>query len=498
MTAAILFLTAFAAGVTGAWSPCGLSMVETLGSAGPRVGWRAVRISSATFALGALVGGAITFTALSALGSLLGGGGHGLALGAAIAIALLAALGEGLGVRVVPQIRRQVPEPWRRVLPLPLAAGLYGVLLGLGFTTFVLTLAVWALAGISVAIGSPLAGLLIGLGFGLGRALPVVVLAPRYETLGERLEVRMAEEPLLLRRLRLLDGALLAALAVVLLTAGTALAAAPRSLQGTDPSFAAGALAWQQDAGIAAIAVGDGVAQAQAQNVALGGPYLAIRLGDQLTVTVRASGAPVGSVAVQRTTQLAVSRGWLVWRVARVGGGDRLYGAPLPALAPVRLLAGAGRHDRVGRPALAGDHLAYAVTTPTGSRIVVQDLAHGTVRIALRSAALTQLSQPALHGGKLLYVASTYCDQRLLLVDSDGGGPHRALLQLGTTAQRDSGHDPGYSYVGSASSFCPAGTPPRTDAVLWTTALTAKLAYVTLLHPRAQGRPRARIVQVRR
>ena len=61
-------------------------------------------------------------------------------------------------MRIVPQVRRQVPEPWRRVLPLPLAAGLYGVLLGLGFTTFVLSFAVWALAGISFALGEPRSG----------------------------------------------------------------------------------------------------------------------------------------------------------------------------------------------------------------------------------------------------------------------------------------------------------------------------------------------------
>ena len=42
--------------------------------------------------------------------------------------------------RIVPQIRRQLPEHWRRAMPMPLAAALYGVLLGLGFTTFVLTL----------------------------------------------------------------------------------------------------------------------------------------------------------------------------------------------------------------------------------------------------------------------------------------------------------------------------------------------------------------------
>ena len=64
-------------------------------------------------------------------------------------------------------------------LPVPLAAGLYGVLLGLGFTTFILTFAVWALAGVSVALGDPALGLAIGLAFGAGRALPVVALAPR-------------------------------------------------------------------------------------------------------------------------------------------------------------------------------------------------------------------------------------------------------------------------------------------------------------------------------
>ena len=96
----------------------------------------------------------------------------------AAAIALAAAVGEARGARIVPQVRRQVPESWRRRLPLPLAAGLYGVLLGLGFTTFILTFAVWALAGVSVAVGDPALGVAVGLAFGAGRLLPVVVLAP--------------------------------------------------------------------------------------------------------------------------------------------------------------------------------------------------------------------------------------------------------------------------------------------------------------------------------
>src|SRR5205085_8494466 len=122
-------------------------------------------------------GGALTCGSLGLLGALLPlGRTAGLAGAAAVAVA--AACGEARGIRIVPQIRRQVPEPWRRRMPLPVAAGLYGVLLGLGFTTFVLTFAVWALAAISLALGAPELGLAIGLGFGLGRALPVVVLAP--------------------------------------------------------------------------------------------------------------------------------------------------------------------------------------------------------------------------------------------------------------------------------------------------------------------------------
>src|SRR6185295_10608938 len=100
----------------------------------------------------------------------------------AAGIALAAAFAEARGTRIVPQIRRQLPESWRWTMPLPLAAGLYGVLLGLGFTTFVLSFGVWALAGIGVALGDPTSGLVIGAAFGVGRAIPVVAVAPAVDT----------------------------------------------------------------------------------------------------------------------------------------------------------------------------------------------------------------------------------------------------------------------------------------------------------------------------
>ena len=115
--------------MTGAWSPCGLSMVETLAPNGYARRLRTSLAACATFALGALAGGAVTFGGLALVGAALGAGGPAAA-GAAAVVAVAAAVAEARGLRIAPQIRRQVPEAWRRVLPVPLAAAGYGVLLG--------------------------------------------------------------------------------------------------------------------------------------------------------------------------------------------------------------------------------------------------------------------------------------------------------------------------------------------------------------------------------
>jgi hypothetical protein len=212
----VLIVAAAAAGATGAWSPCGFSMVETLAPDGYAGRMRTTLAACAAFAAGALAGGVATFGGLALLGQALGAGGTA-ALAVAAAVALAAAVGEARGTGIVPQVRRQVPESWRRRLPLPLAAGLYGVLLGLGFTTFILTFAVWALAGVSVAAGDPALGAAIGLAFGAGRLLPVVVLAPAAATaLGAAAHAAMAERPRILRSLRAVDAVAMAACAVAL------------------------------------------------------------------------------------------------------------------------------------------------------------------------------------------------------------------------------------------------------------------------------------------
>jgi hypothetical protein len=110
----------------------------------------------------------------------------------------------------------------------------------------------------------------------------------------------------------------------------------------------------------------------------------------------------------------------------------------------------------------------------------------------------TQLSQPALDGGRVLFVESSFCSQRLRLTRLGHPDRARTLLRLGTTAQRDEGHEPGYTTQGSEPSLCPPGTPHRTDTLLWTTALAGHAAYVALLRPAAAGAALgARIVRVR-
>jgi len=210
---AVLVAAALAAGVTGAWSPCGLSMVDTLAPHGYARRRRTSVLASLTFALGALAGGATTFGGLALLGLALGAPGP-LALGAAAVVSAAAAAGEARGLRIVPQVRRQVPEAWRRALPVPVAAAGYGVLLGLGFTTFILTFAVWALAGASVAVGDPALGVAVGVAFGAGRALPVVALAP--VGAGRAVTAAMCERPAILRGLRRIDAVALAGCALAL------------------------------------------------------------------------------------------------------------------------------------------------------------------------------------------------------------------------------------------------------------------------------------------
>ncbi len=191
-------------------------MVDSLAEARPGRGLAA----RGGFALGALAGGAITFGGLALAGLALQG--SPAAAVAAAGVAATAAVLEALGVAVVPRIRRQVPERWRREMPLPAAAALYGGLLGLGFTTFVMTWAVWALAAVCLLLGAPAVGIAAGLAFGAGRAIPVIAMSARRSGAGGDAMARMITGPRPLMRARRADAALLAALALAIAVAAIA------------------------------------------------------------------------------------------------------------------------------------------------------------------------------------------------------------------------------------------------------------------------------------
>ncbi|MGH2850067.1 MAG: hypothetical protein ACRDLP_05565, partial [Solirubrobacteraceae bacterium] len=379
-------LTALVAGIAGAWSPCGFSMVDTIGTALGDARRAVTVLAVVAFTAGALVGGVITFGGLSLLGALAGHGSRELRDTLAAALALAAAVADWRGWRIAPQIRRQVPERWRWIMPLPVVATLYGVLLGLGFTTFVLAFAVWALAGISVAAASPTFGIVVGVAFGVGRALPVAWIAPRLRTpAGEAALERLALEPRLWLGMRRLD-ALGLGVCAALLGASSALAASGPSYA-TDPSVDGTAIVWQRPGG-------DGVIQrASVRRVlhgrlpAVGGGNLAWVTSDGIEVA-RGFRAPDEMIPLPlhaRVDALAISTGWIVVRDLGRGGITNLFAVALGNPLDRRYIAGSATPGAIGRPAIERSRVVYAYSTAVASRIEMINL-HGGRRSVLREA----------------------------------------------------------------------------------------------------------------
>ena len=486
MLTAALVLAGLVAGATGSWSPCGFSMIETIGGRGRQTG-----PACATFALGAPLGGVITFGGLALLGAALPGGRS--ALGVAAAIAIAGAALDAAGVPIAPQIRRQVPEPWRRVLPLSLATGLYGVLLGMGFTTYVLSFAVPALAAATVALGDPALGLALGLAFGVGRAAPIVVLAPLVgrET-GARAMTAMAERPAVLRGARAAGAAALVLCALAFAAAPAQAAPTPVVVSsGTDPSLAAdGSLAWQLPGQQGYLRRAGTVQQLPGTHPALGGPWLAYATATTIEL-VNADGS-TRSLPIAGADAVAVSQRWLAWRATEP---DRISVVDLndPSAAP-RTVASVTTPASVSRPSLDGDVLVFALASRTSSRIRAVDLATGAVS-TLRTARRALLSQPSLRAGRLLYVRASARHQQLLRGAAlPSTGSHDAqLLRIRSTTQRDHGHQEGYSKQGRLGEDRRHTPVHPSRYVLWSTALGDQAAFVTRL--RRNGRT-ADIVRV--
>jgi hypothetical protein len=456
-------------GLTGTWSPCGFSMIDTIGPGGHTGGRRTALAASLTFVPGALAGGVLTFGTLAALGGLVHGAGR-IAYLVAAAIAVVAALAEARGTPIMPQIRRQLPEHWRRVLPMPVAAALYGALLGLGFTTFVLSFGVWALAGISLAVGDPNTGLVVGAAFGIGRAVPIAVLAPISDRpAGIRATELMAERPALYRGVRVGDALALIVAAAALTSTGTAAAARDEAADAADPSAEAGDLAWQLPDRAGVLRRGEQPIPLPGTDPAVGGPYAAVVSGDAITLLDRATLQPLAEVSTPGVDAVAVSESWLVYRAHRDDRDVLLTRSIVDPRSPgeERPFAGASGLGQLGRPGLDGDLVVFAIAKPHVNRIVRYglDTQRGRTILSSRTSAL---SNPSVRRGekvtKLLYVRANRKRQRLMVKRLSGKGHGHSM----------------YSRRGR-------------KVMLWSTALAADRAYVTLL--RGGG---AKVVSVKR
>lgn len=472
-------ITALIAGVTGAWSPCGFSMVETIGTALGDSRRTTTLAASTTFAIGALIGGAVTFGALALVGHMIEARTSGLRDGLGAVLALAAAIADWRGVKIAPQIRRQVPERWRWTTPLPIACGLYGVLLGLAFTTFVLSFAVWALAGISFASGDPAIGLLVGVAFGAGRAVPILWMAPSLRRgAGARRLDALASEPRLWLGLRRLDAIGLSLCALFLSGASATAAALPAA---TDPSAAGGELAWQGVSGPGMLLAQPGQATILPGNhPALGGSLIAWVGASQITVADASSLATVTTFGVPGANALAISAGWLVYRAVGAGGEENLVGMSLLGSAPPREIASSKFAAEIGRPTLDGSDVVFTVDSQHRNEIDMVDLETGARRLLRSANSGFTLTNPSVLEGRLLYERVDRCSQKLLIGPLARSRYERTLLNLPSTVKRDPGFESGYEHAYNRASLCSNRRTGRGSAIrLGPTTLSASTAFVT-------------------
>ena len=432
--------------------------------------------AGAAFAAGLALGSAAVFAGLAAIGAAVSG--HAVVL-AAVGLAAAAVVSDALGLRVRPQVRFQVPEPWRRTMPLPRALFLYGLLLGAGLTTYVPATAAWALPALSLALGDVTASLAIAGGFAVGRALPVLLLAARGG------ETVLAERPHGQRLLRMLTAASL----LLVLVAGQVRAAGTVAAPGGDPTVVGTDVAWQKP-GVGGFLRREGVVtKLPGIDPAIGATLVAWRAGPLVTVADRATLSPVVTETVPGVRKLAVSRQWLAYSTGR-----QIRVQTLADLTQNRLVEAVRQQASLGRPALGVDLVVFHRATAAGSWITAVNVVSGR-RLRLRYSRDDLLLNPSVFAGQLLYVRASRCSQQLLIGPLRGGREH-VLYEIGPVAGQDAGHERYHTRQGERFP-CP-GHPRPTAKILWTTALSATTAYVTVLRPRSGGRTTPTLLAVRR
>jgi hypothetical protein len=209
LTVALLAVSVVAA-ARGTWSPCGLSMISAINPLSERSRGYRYWLTTLWFIAGSMAGGA------------------GLGLGGAVLAALLRPLpdraalllaGAGCLVALAADLRvagfqlplhpRQVNELWLMRYRRWLYAAGFGVQIGVGFATYIMTAATYLVLVLAGLTGSPALAISAGLLFGLVRGL-AVLLSSRCRTAAalHRLHARLSGlEPASLRTVMLIESA---------------------------------------------------------------------------------------------------------------------------------------------------------------------------------------------------------------------------------------------------------------------------------------------------
>jgi len=380
MLTAIVVAAALIAGISTAWSPCTYAMAETFtpdGCGSRRSQWIGLVIFTVTAITVAAGVGALA----GWIGSVLPGGRPALVIAAALIGA--SALREAGVLRFpIPVIRRQVPEAWRRTLPLPLWTSGYGVILGVGFGTYQLVATYWAVVITALAVGDPMIGA-IALGvFGLTRGVMAASPVSAFDLLSRRGQTA----------LRSANAIILALLALALVPAiADAQTGLPTPVGGADPTVSddTSAFTWYAEGGVPSVRI-----------VPPDSPRVFIS-------DVREPALSGGSIAVVTVQGIEV-RDWRTGQVIASVGGQLVH------------------------PALSGDRLAYVELLRNGSRLVLRDLRTGTVRVITRVGRGIDLGRASISGQAIVWHQASGLNSRILMRRVTGG----PVQNLFTTRRR--------------------------------------------------------------
>ncbi|SHG17793.1 hypothetical protein SAMN05443575_1589 [Jatrophihabitans endophyticus] len=177
MLLSLALVTAVVAAARGVWSPCGLSMLSSLNPVSERARGHRFGLTAAWYVAGAVAGGAALGggLALAAFGVGRAGARDSLTWALVLGCAAIAVASDTrMFGRSLPVHPRQVDERWLTTYRRWIYAGGYGVQIGAGFATYIMTAAVYLTAALAVLTGSPAQAFLVAVVFGAVRGLAIV------------------------------------------------------------------------------------------------------------------------------------------------------------------------------------------------------------------------------------------------------------------------------------------------------------------------------------